>query len=126
METRKVYYAVCATNPKSEWVEQNARQFCWYLNENNLPIKYLIRDRDGKFSPKFDAIIESEGIKVKRLPVKAPNLNAWVESWIGSLKRECINHFFVINEKHLDQDFEIARPGATPWNSPNYPISFHL
>ena len=73
-----------------------------FLNDNDESIKYLLRDRDGKFSPKFDSVIESEGIKVKRLPVKAPNLNAWVESWIGSLKRECLNHFIVMNEHHLD------------------------
>lgn len=102
LETRRVYYAGCTERPNSAWVEQQARQFCWYLNDNDESIKYLLRDRDGKFSPKFDSVIESEGIKVKRLPVKAPNLNAWVESWIGSLKRECLNHFIVMNEHHLD------------------------
>ena len=130
--SRKVYYAGCTAHPKADWVEQKARQFCWRLNENKESFKYLLRDRDGKYSKKFDQILKSEGINVRRLPRRSPNLNAWIESWIGSLKRECLNHFLVLNEKHLDHlmkeyvaHYNTERPHQSMDNKPliQLPIS---
>jgi len=62
---------------------------------------YLIRDRDGKFTAQFDAIVKTEGVKVIRLTPRAPNLNAYAERWVQSLKHECLNNFIVLGERHL-------------------------
>ena len=73
-----------------------------HLQDRGESARYILRDRDRKYTAKFDAILKSEGIKPVRLPVRAPNLNAYAESWLGSLKRECLNHFIVFGERHLN------------------------
>lgn len=102
VETRRVYYAGCTEHPNSAWVEQHARQFCWFVEEEGIKAEVLIHDRDAKYTKKFDSIMQSEGITPKRLPVRAPNLNSYAEAWCGSLKRECLNHFIIFGRKHLD------------------------
>ena len=73
-----------------------------HLQVRGEPARYILLDRDRKYTAKFDAILKSEGIKPVRLPVQAPNLNAYAESWLGSRKRECLNHFIVFGERHLN------------------------
>ena len=73
-----------------------------HLQDRGETARYILHDRDRKYTAKFDAILKSEGIKPVRLPVRAPNLNAYAESWLGSLKRECLNHFIVFGERHLN------------------------
>ncbi len=73
-----------------------------WLEDHNVELSYLIRDRDTKFSTGFDAIIESVGAKIVKTPVRAPNANAFSESWVGHLKRECLNWFLCFSLKHLD------------------------
>ena len=102
VETRRVYYAGCTEHPNSAWVEQHARQFCWFVEDEGMIATTLIHDRDAKYTKKFDSIMQSEGITPKRLPVRAPNLNGYAEAWVGSLKRECLNHFIIFGRKHLD------------------------
>ena len=100
--SRRVYYAGCTEHPKASWVEQQARNFSMHLQDRGESARYILRDRDRKYTAKFDAILKSEGIKPVRLPVRAPNLNSYAESWLGSLKRECLNHFIVFGERHLN------------------------
>lgn len=63
---------------------------------------YLLKDGDTKFTKKFDEIFKSKGIKVKRLPYASPNLNAFAERFVQSIKQECIDHFVTFGERHLD------------------------
>ena len=69
--------------------------------ELHLRPRYLVHDRDTKFTAQFDGILESTGCDVKRLPYKAPNVNPYAESWVGTIKRECAVHFVVLGEQHL-------------------------
>ena len=62
----------------------------------------LIWDGNAKFTEKFDEIFKTEGIKVKKLPFRSPNLNAFSERWVQSAQNECLNHFVVFGERHLD------------------------
>jgi len=62
----------------------------------------LIKDGDTKFTEKFDRVFESEGIKVKRIPFRSPNLNAFAERYVQSIKQECLDHFVVFGEHHLE------------------------
>ena len=70
-----------------------------HLREREETAFYLLHDRDAKYTAKFDRIFKSERTAPVRLPVRPPNLNAYAESWLGSLKRECLNHFLVLGER---------------------------
>jgi len=67
-----------------------------------LKAQNLIRDRDTKFTAGFDQIFASQGTRIIKTPVRAPIANCFAESWIGTLKRECLNHFFCFSLRHLD------------------------
>ena len=73
------------------------------MHVGDLPIKptMLIRDHDSKFTAEFDGILESEGIEIKKVGPRAPNMNAIAERWVQSIKQECLDHFVVFGEKHL-------------------------
>ena len=67
-----------------------------------LGTRYLIRDRDRKFTSMFDSIMKAEGIEMCPLPVRSPNLNAYVERFIQTLKIECLSRFIILGEKQLN------------------------
>jgi len=102
IDSRQVFVSNATAHPDAQWTEQQARNFCIHLDEQGLKATHLLRDRDRKFTEKFDAIMKSQGAKVQRLPVRSPNLNAHAERWIQSLKNECLAHFLIFGRKHLD------------------------
>ena len=77
--TRRVHFAGCTVHPDSAWVTQQARQLAWTLEEQESLMKYLIHDRDTKFSVSFDTVFASEGIEIILTPYQAPNANAFAE-----------------------------------------------
>ena len=100
--TRRVRVAGMTVQPNGPWVEQQARNLVYDLAERGETASYLIRDGDTKFTQKFDEIFKSEGIKVKKLPYRSPNLNAFAERLVQSIKQECLDHFIVFGEHHLE------------------------
>ena len=70
--SRRVHVAGCTPNPSAPWVVQQARQLLWTLAERSAPMKFLIRDRDQKFTDRFDEVFRSDGIEVVRTPFRAP------------------------------------------------------
>ena len=62
---------------------------------------FLIRDRDSKFTAAFDAVFESADIRIIRTPARAPRANAIAERWIGTLRRECLDHLLITGPRHL-------------------------
>src|ERR1019366_3892923 len=62
--SRRVHLAGCSANPTGAWVTQQARQLTWMLQERATSFRFLIRDRDSKFTRDFDAVFTSEGIKI--------------------------------------------------------------
>jgi putative transposase len=68
--SRRVHMAGCTANPTGDWVVQQARQFTWTLQERRSSFRFLIRDRDSKFTRDFDAVFASEGIKIIKTPVR--------------------------------------------------------
>jgi putative transposase len=99
--SRKVHLAGVTANPNEVWVAQQARQVMWELGERNPPCRFLIRDRDKKYIEAFDTVFRSEGIKVIRTPVRAPNANAYAERWVRSVREECLDHLLILNQAHL-------------------------
>src|SRR5438876_8245262 len=80
--SRRVYLAGCTANPTGDWVTQQARQFAWTLEDWRSPFRFLIRDRDSKYTRAFDAVFTSEGIKIIKTPVRAPKANAIAERFV--------------------------------------------
>jgi hypothetical protein len=89
--SRRVHLAGCTANPTGAWVSQQARQFAWTLQEQPSRFRFLIRDRDSKFTRSFDAVFASEGIRVVKTPVRAPKANAIAERFVGTARRECLD-----------------------------------
>ena len=61
----------------------------------------MIRDRDSKFTTAFDEVFASVGIAAIKSPVRAPMANAYAERFVGTLRRECLDHLLIYNERHL-------------------------
>ncbi len=99
--SRQVHLAGCTTNPTSAWVTQQARQFSWKIQDGTLPVRFLIHDRDTKFTPAFDTVFTSEDVSIIRTPVRAPNANAFAERWVRSVREECLDRLLIFNERHL-------------------------
>lgn len=91
--TRKVFLSPPTYEPNDRWVQQQGRNLLMWLEENNLDARFLLRDRDSKFSFAFDRLLFGASVRRVRIPLLAPDANAFAESWIGSFKRECLDHF---------------------------------
>ena len=101
--SRRVHLAGCTTNPTSPWVTQQARQFAWTLPERPGSFRFLIRDRDSKFTRDFDAVFASEGIQIIKTPVRAPTANAIAERFVRTIRAECLDWLLIVNRRHLER-----------------------
>ena len=99
--SRKLRITGCTTNPVQAWVTQQARNLAWNINSVSAVPRFLIHDRDDKFTRSFDSVFESEGVKIIKTPYQAPNANAHVERVIRSIREECLDRIIILNEKHL-------------------------
>jgi putative transposase len=104
--TRRVFLAGITTNPTWDWVTQCARNVTGDLRDAGIAVKYLLRDRDDKFAPGFDAVWVGEGASVVRSPVRAPNANAVAERWVRTVRSECTDRLLVVSEAHLRRVLE--------------------
>ena len=100
--SRKVFVSPSTYNPTGEWVAQQARNLALWLAEEGLTMQYLVHDRDTKFTETFDALVRAADATIVKTPFQSPIANAFAESWIGSMKRECLNHFACFGLGHLD------------------------
>jgi putative transposase len=101
--TRQVYLAGITANPTGEWATQQARNIIETFVDRPEPIRFLIHDRDSKFTAAFDEVFRSDGIRTIRTPVRAPRANAFVERWIGTVRRECLDQILIVNRRHLER-----------------------
>src|SRR5207245_7433818 len=88
-------------NPDGGWVTQQARNLVMRLDDEGVRVRFLVRDRDSKFSVAFDEVFRSEGIRVIRAPVRAPRARAHAERWVGSVRRECLDRLLIVGRRHL-------------------------
>ena len=100
--SRKVWVSSVTYHPNEAWLLQQARNVLMWLEDQGLQASYLIHDRDTKFTAAFDRFINLAEVKIVKSPVMAPNANAFAESWVASLKRECLNYFACFSLKHID------------------------
>jgi putative transposase len=99
--SRTVHIMGATTTPTGPWIAQQARNLLMDLGERAKHIKFLIRDRDAKFTRVFDELFTSLGARVIRTPVRSPRANAIAERWVGSVRRECTDRLLIYNECHL-------------------------
>jgi len=99
--SRRVHLAGCTTNPTSAWVTQQARHLSWKIQDGDLPLRFLIHDRDSKFAVTFDRVFTSEDVTIIQTPVRAPNANAFAERWVRSVREECLDKILILGEGHL-------------------------
>jgi len=103
LATRRVHLAGITTNPDGRWVTQQARNLLMQLDDVGVEARFVIRDRDGKFSRDFDEVFRSAGIRVIKAPVRAPQARAHAERWVGSLRRECLDRLLIVGRRHLER-----------------------
>src|SRR5436305_92782 len=99
--TRRVDVLGVTANPSRAWVAPQARNFLMDLGDRAAEFRFVIRDRDSKFTGMFDAVFASEGTRILRTPVRAPRANAIAERWIGTVRRELLDRMLIMNRRHL-------------------------
>ncbi len=99
--SRRVHLAGCTTNPDGGWVTQQARNLGLFLAEQQL--RFLIRDRDSKYSGPFDEVFRSEEITIIRTPVRAPKANASAERFVRTVRAECLDWQLILSHRHLER-----------------------
>jgi transposase InsO family protein len=101
LERRRIEFIACTSNPDGRWAAQQARNLLMTLTDRRQSFRFLLHDRDSKFSGAFDAIFQSEGVKLVRTPVRAPNANAYAERWVRTLRSECLDRILILNRRQL-------------------------
>jgi transposase InsO family protein len=99
--TRRVHIAAITAHPSSATVTQQARNLLVDLGGRAEQFRFLIRDRDSKLTAAFDAVFAGADILIIRTPVRAPRANAIAERWIGTLRRECLDHLLITGQRHI-------------------------
>jgi putative transposase len=101
--SRRVHLAGCTPNPDGAWVTQQARQLAWTSTDRPPRPRFLIRDRDSKFTRNFDTVFQSEGIEIIRTPVRSPRANAIAERFVRTVRSECLDWLLILNRRHLER-----------------------
>ena len=113
LSTRRVHLAGCTANPDSAWIVQQARNLCFSLDQRKEPLRFLIHDRDSKFSGAFDKVFSTEGIEIVKTPIRSPRANAIAERWIRTVRAECLDWLLIAGDRHLGR---VLRTYANHYN----------
>ena len=101
LESRRVTLAGLTLHPTSEWMLQMARNATDESSGGLRGLRYLLHDRDTKFCSVFLDVLRSSGIRPLALPPRSPNLNAFAERWVGSVRQECLSKLILFGEASL-------------------------
>jgi putative transposase len=99
--SRRIRVLGVTGHPVQSWVVQQARNLLMDLDDAGTRAKFVLHDRDTSFTEAFDAVFQTAGIRVVRSAIQAPRMNAIMERWIGSCRRELLDRTLVWNQRHL-------------------------
>jgi transposase InsO family protein len=115
--SRRIRILGATAHPNAAWVSQVARNLMMDVEDARCRVKYLIRDRDGKFPALFDAILADAGITVVLSGVQIPRMNSIMERWVRTCRRELLDRTLIWNQRHLlhalreyEQFYNLHRP----------------
>jgi putative transposase len=122
LESRRVHLAGCTTHPTGAWVTQQARNLSFTGRFERM--RFLIHDRDSKFSRAFDEVFRSEGIQVIHTPIRAPQANAYAERFVRTIRAECLDWLLILGRRHLER---VLRAYAAHYNRerPHRALALH-
>ena len=101
--SRRLDVSPSTSNPAGAFVTQQARNLCFELDERDVPARFLIRDRDSKFSGSFDEVFATESLQVIRTPIRSPKANAFAERCVKTLRSEVLDWTLILGRRHLDR-----------------------
>jgi transposase InsO family protein len=110
---RRVWITGVTAHPNATWVTQQARNVAGDIADEEIHVKFLLRDRDTKYVAGFDQVFRSEGAQILRSPYRTPNANAYAERFVRTVRAECLDHLLIVNARHLER---ILRSYARHYN----------